>query len=448
MNESLSHLPKEPADLFTKPLARFLRIEAAGAGALLLVTLCAVALANSPWSVPFLALWEIPVGVNLGAIEYIRSLKHVINDGLMTLFFFIVALELKREMVMGELSNPRMAALSLAAALGGMIVPAGLYFMVARGSAGAHGWGTVMATDTAFVIGCLAVLGTRIPINLRLFLLSLAIFDDIGAILVVAIGYGEKLHGTALLLAGLGIAIVPALTWIGIRSIPMYFLVGGLIWLALDASGVHPTIAGVILGLLTPARGWVSDRRLRAILKRVAAHPPGENRSGDTSDRHDLRRASIATRERLSPVERLEILLHPWVAFAIMPLFALANAGIPISLDKLDGAVATAIVVGLVIGKPVGVVLFSFLAVCLRLAARPPDLSWRLLAAGGLLTGIGFTMSLFIAGLAYGPNLLNSAKLGILVASAISGVCGLLALLWLTSPGRHGNTTMSQAANT
>lgn len=433
MNESLSHLPKEPADLFTKPFARFLRIETAGAAVLLLVTICAVALANSPWSAVFLAFWEIPVGVSLGAFDFVRALKHWINDGLMTLFFFIVALELKREMVVGELSNPRIAALSLAAALGGMIVPAGLYFMLARDSAGAHGWGTVMATDTAFVIGCLAMLGTRIPLNLRLFLLSLAIFDDIGAILVVAIGYGEALHGPALLLAAFGIAIVPVLTWLGIRSIPMYFLVGGLIWLALDASGIHPTIAGVILGLLTPARGWVSDRRLRAILKRVAAHTPGESWSGDTNDGHDLRRASIATKEVLSPVERLEFLLHPWVAFAIMPLFALANAGIPISLAKLDGTVALAIIVGLVIGKPVGVVLFSFLAICLRLAIRPPDLSWRLLAAGGLLTGIGFTMSLFIAGLAYGPGLLNSAKLGILVASAFSGGCGLLALLWLTS---------------
>jgi len=434
MNESLARLPREPADLFTKPFARFLQIEAAGAGALLLVTLCAVALANSSWSAAFLAFWETPLGISLGRFEYARSLQHWINDGLMTLFFFIVALELKREMVVGELSNPRMAALSLAAALGGMIVPAGLYYMLARGSAGAHGWGTVMATDTAFMIGCLAVLGTRIPLSLRLFLLSLAIFDDIGAILVVALGYGETLNWSALALAAGGLAIVPLLTWLGIRSIPLYFLVGGLIWLALDASGIHPTLAGVILGLLTPARGWVSDRRLHAILNRVVAHPPGNHGSGDAGDHHDLQQARIATREALSPVERLEILLHPWVAFIIMPLFALANAGIPISMAKLDGAVTLAIVAGLVIGKPAGVVLFSFLAVQLRLAIRPPDLSWRLLAAGGLLTGIGFTMSLFIAGLAYGPSLLNSAKLGILLASAFSGACGLLVLLWLTSP--------------
>ncbi len=238
------------------------------------------------------------------------------------------------------------------------------------------------------------------------------------------------------------------LTWLGIRSIPVYFLVGGLIWLALDASGIHPTIAGVILGLLTPARGWVSDRRLHSILNRVVAHPPGDHWTGDTSDRRDLRRASIATREALSPVERLEILLHPWVAFIIMPLFALANAGIPILLNKLDGAVTIAIIAGLVVGKPVGVVLFSFLAVKLRLALRPPDLNWNLLVGGGMLTGIGFTMSLFIAGLAYGPDLLDSAKLGILVASTMSAVFGLLVLRWLASPGRRHNAAALSASNT
>ncbi|MBP7063145.1 Na+/H+ antiporter NhaA [Ferrovibrio sp.] len=432
MNESQARLPREPADFFTKPFARFLQIETASAGALLAVTLCAVILANSPWSTPFLDFWQMPLGVSIGYIEFTRSLQHWVNDALMTLFFFIVALELKREMVVGELRNPRMAALSLAAALGGMIVPATLYYILARGTQGAHGWGTVMATDTAFVIGCLAVLGARIPLSLRLFLLSLAIFDDIGAILVVAIGYGETLNWQALGLTAAGIALVPAMTWMGIRSIPVYFIVGGLIWLALDASGIHPTLAGVILGLLTPARGWVSDSRLHAILHRVVAHPPSKDWSGDTSDRHDLQRANIATREAFSPVERLEILLHPWVAFIIMPLFALANAGIPISLEKLDTALASAIIAGLVVGKPVGVVLFSFLAVKLHLAQRPPDMNWGLLVGGGLLTGIGFTMSLFIAGLAYGPALLNSAKIGILVASSLAGICGLLLLLWQT----------------
>lgn len=385
----------------------------------------------------------MPLGVRVGTIEFSRSLKHWINDGLMTFFFFIVALELKREVVLGELRNPRMAALSLAAALGGMAIPAGLYLLLARDGPGAQGWGVVMATDTAFVIGCLAILGSRIPQSLRLFLLSLAIFDDIGAILVVVIGYGGSLNWPSLALAGLGLAVIPVLARLGVRTLSIYFLIGGLIWLALDVSGIHPTLTGVALGLMTPARGWVSDTRLHAILNRVLAYPPGNHWSGNTNDRQDLRRASIATRETLSPIERLEMALHPWVAFVIMPLFALANAGVPISRTDFDGPLTMAIFVGFVFGKPLGVVLFSFVAVRLRLAMRPQSLSWSMLAAGALLTGIGFTMALFIAEQAFGPSLLNSAKLGILGASVVSGTSGLLALVWLTSRNipSHGAKT-------
>lgn len=432
MSEGLQQLPEEPIDRFTKPFARFLRIEAAAGAVLLLFAVGAVALSNSPWSAPFLAFWEIPLGLQLGPVEFSRSLKHWINDGLMTLFFFTVALELKREVVLGELRSPRVASLSLAAALGGMIVPASVYLLLAGGGAGAHGWGTVMATDTAFLIGCLALLGSRIPLSLRLFLLSLAIFDDIGAILVVAIGYGSAIDWWALALAGSGLALVPVLAWIGIRSMPLYFLIGGLIWLALDRSGIHPTLAGVALGLMTPARGWISNRRLHAILDRVVAYPPGDSRNGNTTKRIDLRRAGTATREAFSPVERLEFALHPWVAFAILPLFALANAGVPISPADLDRGLAIAIFAGFVLGKPLGVMLFGFVAVRLRVAVRPQNLSWRMLAAGGLLTGIGFTMALFIAQLAFAPELLNSSKLGILGASVVSGIGGLAALSWLT----------------
>jgi NhaA family Na+:H+ antiporter len=437
MYDSLGRLPKEPVDRFTKPFMRFLQIEAAGGAVLLLCTLFALAVSNSPWSGSFLSFWEIPAGFHLGGVGVSRSLKHWINDGLMTLFFFLVALELKREIVLGELRSPRLASFSLAAALGGMILPASIFLLLAGGGAGADGWGTVMATDTAFVIGCLALLGSRIPQTLRLFLLSLAIFDDVGAILVVAIGYGSTLNWAALGLTGLGLAGVVGISLLGIRSIPVYFVSGSLVWIAMDASGIHPTLVGVILGLMTPARSWVSDNRLRAILNRVVASPPGERRSGDTTDRQDLRRASVATREALSPVERLEIALHPWVAFAIMPLFALANAGVVISRADADGALVMAIVAGFVFGKPIGVLLFSSLAVSLRLAIRPSELSWSLLAAGSILTGIGFTMALFIAELAFDSNLLTSAKLGILGASVGAGLCGVLALAWLTSPSRR-----------
>jgi NhaA family Na+:H+ antiporter len=283
------------------------------------------------------------------------------------------------------------------------------------------------------MIGCLAVLGARVPLSLRLFLLSLAIFDDIGAILVIAIVYGESLNAWALTLAVIGLGIAAVVARLGVRSLAVYGGIGVAVWLALDSSGIHPTVAGVALGLMTPARGWVSEDRLHAILNRVLARPGGERSTGDTTDRRDLQRAGIATREALSPVERLEIRLHPWVAFAVLPLFALANAGIPIGAVQFDPTVAGAIVLGLVVGKPLGVVLFSFLAVRLRLARRPASLSWGVIAGGSLLTGIGFTMATFIAELALPPSLLGSAKLGILVASAAAAAAGLVALAWLTS---------------
>ena len=432
MEDNLSRLPKEFADRFTKPFSRFVRIEAAAAVILLVVTLGALTLSNSPWSRGFMALWETPVGLHIGSFEFSRSLQHWINDGLMTLFFFVVALELKRELVLGELSNLRMASLSFAAALGGMVVPAGLYVALQGGEAGAHGWGTVMASDTAFLVGCLAVLGTRIPQSLRVFLLSLAIFDDIGAILVVAIGYGGELNWVAIALAVLGLAIVLGAARVGIRTVPIYFLIGGFIWLAMDASGVHATITGVLLGLMTPTGGWVSNTRLRAILDRVIVRPRGDSVSKAASDRKALVLARVATREALSPVERLEMALHPWVGFAIMPIFAFANAGIPLSIEDFGGSVTVAIFAGFVFGKPIGVLALSWLAVRLGVAARPPDLDWGLIAAGGLLTGIGFTMALFIADLAFGQDVLGAAKLGILSASAVSAAAGVLALTWLT----------------
>jgi Na+:H+ antiporter, NhaA family len=437
MTDGLARLPSEPADRLTKPFMRFLRIEAMTGIVLLLSTLLALALANSGWSAQFFAFWDIEAGFKFGDVEFARSLKHWINDGLMTFFFFVIALELKRELVLGELNSPRAAALPIAAALGGMVVPAGLFVLLIGDGPGAGGWGTVMSTDTAFVVGCLAILGARIPQSLRLFLLSLAIFDDIGAILVVALGYGETLDWIALGFVGLGLAVVAAIAQLGIRSVPIYFAIGACIWLALDFSGVHATLAGVVLGLMTPSGSWVSDRRLHAILRRVTARPAGEDWSGDAAARGDLHRARVAAREALSPIERLELALHPWVAFTVMPLFALANAGVPIETADFDQTLTIAILAAFVVGKPVGVVLFSVLAVSLRVGTRPSELPWSLLVAGSLLTGIGFTMALFIAELAFGDELLNTVKLGVLGASVISAAIGVLALVVLTSPARR-----------
>lgn len=438
----LAQLPREFLDRLTKPFSEFLRVEVASSAVLLSFAFAALVLSNSPWAHPFLSVWETQIGLQLGAWEFARSLRDWINDGLMTLFFFLVALELKRELVLGELGNPRIAALPLAAAVGGMLVPAAVYLMLQWGQPGQHGWGTVMATDTAFVMGCLALLGSRIPQNLRVFMLSLAIADDIGAILVVAIGYSTNINWGALALGALGVAIVRTSAMLGFRSFSFYFLVGGFIWLAVDASGIHATVTGVILGLMTPARRWVSDERLYAILDRVVAHPGSNRGSGNTKDRQSLLVAEIAARETLSPVERLEIALHPWVGFLIMPLFAFANAGAPLSLSGLESPVTMAVFAGFVLGKPVGVLTFSWLAVRLGIAVRPSDQSWGLLAGGGLLAGIGFTMALFIANLAFDQSAIDAAKLGIFLASIVSAAAGVVLLAWLCprrspQPVRH-----------
>ncbi|HYD62845.1 MAG TPA: Na+/H+ antiporter NhaA [Noviherbaspirillum sp.] len=429
-DKDLIQLPKEFGDRLKEPFSRFFHIEAAGGATLLLFTIAAVVLSNSPWGHFYFEAWETPIGFQIGSLEYVRSLKEWINDALMTLFFFLVALELKREIVLGELNNPRMAALSIAAATGGMLVPAALYLVLQWNQPGQHGWGTVMATDTAFVIGCLALLGSRIPHSLRVFMLSLAIVDDVGAILVVAIGYSSHIAWGALALGALGVAVVRAMALVGFRGFPIYFLAGGLIWLTVDASGIHATVTGVILGLMTPARRWVNDKRLYAILDQVVAHPSDEEDSGDTRDRETLQRAEVAARETLSPVERLEIALHPWVGFAVMPLFAFANAGLPLSVSEVEDSVTLAVFIGFAAGKPVGILVFSWLAVRSGIAIRPLDLGWRLIAGGGLLAGIGFTMALFIANLAFNANQLDSAKLGIFAASVCSAAAGLAFLAW------------------
>ena len=425
-------LPKEHIDWLTRPVLRFLHIEAAAGVLLLLSTLAALALANSFWAERFQTMWEIPLGIHLGPMEFTRGLREWINDALMTLFFFLVSLELKRELALGELSNPRSAALSIAAACGGMLVPAAIYLTFQWDQPGQSGWGTVMATDTAFMVGCLALLGSRLPRSLRVFMLSLAIVDDIGAILVVAIGYGGQIDWLAIALAVIGFMGVKAMAVLGIRNLALYFLIGGVIWLAVDASGIHPTVTGVILGLMTPTNKWVSDERLHAIMDCVAAYPPGDHWRSNIAARQSLKTAEAAAREALSPVERLEIVLHPWVSYLIMPLFALANAGVPLTIADFENSVTIAVIAGFTLGKPIGILIFSWLAVSTGIAIMPVGLRWHFILGGGLLAGIGFTMALFIADLAFGPTLINAAKLGILSASVCSALAGI-ALLSLCS---------------
>lgn len=425
------HVPAAPADRLVGLLARFVHIEAASGVLLLLCTAVALGLANSPLAQDVVTFWATPVGVQIGAFALRHPLQHWINDGLMTLFFFVVGLEIKRELVLGELRDLRLAGLPLAAALGGMVVPASLYYALQVGTPGEHGWGIPMATDIAFVVGCLAVLGARVPPGLRIVLLSLAIADDVGAILVIALAYTSHLNLAALGLGGLGTGVIVGLARLGVRNVALYWICGAGLWFTIHASGVHPTIAGVLLGLLTPARSWISAGHLPEIVHRVAVYVQGERWPSDSERHAVLRSAGFAMRETFSPLARLETLLHPWVSFVIMPLFALANAGVPLQLAAFREPIAVAVLVGLGFGKPLGIVLMSRMAVSFGLAKLPEGVSWRVLTAGGILAGIGFTMSLFIAGLALEASALQAAKIGILAASALCAAVGGALLCWL-----------------
>lgn len=433
MTSQGSGLPKELADHFTRPFARFLKIEAIGGALLLATTMAAILMMNSPASDAFSSVWETDIGIRIGPLDFARTFRQWINDGLMTLLFFVVSLEIKRELTLGELRSWRHATLPLAGAMGGMIFPIVIYLMLTAGGAASVGWGSVMASDTAFLVVCLTVLRRYIPQSLRVFLISLAIFDDIGAILVVSVAYSTSpawlpVGGTLI-----GFATIAVLLWFGIRSTPVYALVAFATWVSCDASGFHPTIVGVVLGLMTPARHWVDDERLRSIFARVLAHPRGGKWSGDTIERRDLRRAGVAAGEALSPLERYELFLHPWAAFVIMPLFAFANAGVALGQVDLTGRLPFAIGVALLVGKPVGVLALTLLAERLRIGKRSRTLTWPHLCAGSVLTGMGFTMAIFMAQVAQAGADLNAVKVAILAASVLSAVlgCALLVALGL-----------------
>lgn len=421
--------PREPIDYLIQPFNRFLHVEAASGVVLLVCSLVALFAANSAVAEQYLAFWKTPVGFTLGDFELFHPLKHWINDALMAIFFFVIGLEVKREIALGELRDIRRATLPLAAALGGMVLPAGIYLALQFGEAGQHGWGIPMATDIAFVVGCMSVLGRRVPGGLRVVLLSLAIADDIGAILVIAFGYTETIHERWLLLGVAGIGLVLIMQRLGVRSIGMYLLIGAVIWLGFHESGIHATIAGVVLGLLTPARPYFEGRIVGELMRRASDLLHGEDRS-ETAHRIELvSQYREFTRETVSPLEYLIYILHPWVAFAIMPLFALANAGVPFEAADLISPIAVAIILGLAVGKPVGILLFSWLTVKLRFAQLPQGVSWRHMAGGGFLAGIGFTMALFITSLAFRDDiLLRSAKVGVLAGSLVSAVVGMIIL--------------------
>ncbi len=427
----------EPIENLLAPLQAFARHTLAGAGLLLLATVAALVWANSPWAESYHHLLHAEVTVAIGAIGLTKSVHHLINDGLMGVFFFVVGLEIKRELLVGELSSVRKATLPGVAAIGGMLLPAALYVLVNPEPPLRDGWGIPMATDIAFALGVLAVLGDRCPIGLKVMLTALAIVDDIGAVLVIAVFYTEQIAMVSLVLGLAGVGVSMLMSRLGVRNSIAYFIVGTLVWLAFLKSGVHATIAALLVAFTIPARTRIDGSRmmvrLRRALDRLQELGPPSDKGLNTHEQQDvLDEISLIRGQATAPLQNLEHGLMPLVTFLILPVFALANAGVSlegVGLDALTGGIALGIMVGLVVGKPVGIFVFTWLAVRLGLADLPQSVTWRQVFGVGLLGGIGFTMALFIAGLAFtSAEQLDASKLGILVASLIAGVVGLVLL--------------------
>jgi NhaA family Na+:H+ antiporter len=421
------------------PAQAFIHTQAVSAAVLLAAALTAIIWANSPWDESYFDLWEriITVDVDIFSIE--KDLRHWVNEGLMVFFFFVVALEIKRELVHGELSDPRRAALPVAAALGGMTLPAAIYLALNAGGEGERGWGIPMATDVAFALGVLALVGKRIPAEVRVFLLALAIVDDIGAIVVIAFFYNEALSLEALGIAVLLLAVIVAMNRGGVNSMNPYFVVGALMWVAVLKSGIHATIAGVVLGALAPASPYFGERTFADAMDRLvqrfrAALAEGNEELGETI-LGQVEELALGTEAHL---ERLLRLLQPWTSYAAVPLFALANAGIALSGDAVGDAassnVTLGIIVGLLAGKLLGIVGFSWVAVRLGICSLPSGMTWRQMVGVGLLAGIGFTVSLFITDLAFTDSeLVSNAKIGIVLASVLAGLAGYALLRTATA---------------
>lgn len=422
--------PKRPVDRLIRPWQRLLHLPAAGGIVLLAATVVALVAANTSLAGHWNAFWHTHIELRVGEFRLDHSLAHWINDGLMVLFFFAIGLEIKRELVWGELRDRKNVVLPLAGALGGVALPVAIFLALqGRGDARA-GWAVPMATDIAFVVGCLALLGPRVPAGLKVFLLSLAIVDDILAVLVIALFFTGEI-GVGWLFGALGgFVVVVALNRIGVRRVAAYVVVGVWIWLCTLKAGVHPTVAGAALGLLTPASAWLGGLTLLTVVENALKSLRKEPRSTE-SRREATADLGFALDESIAPLDRLERALHPWVAFAIMPLFALANAGVEVSASSFGSAVSFAVALSLALGKPLGIVGACFLCVKLKLAKLPEGTSWAAMLGAGQLAGIGFTMSIFLATLSLDGENLAAAKSGILSGSALSLVvgCTLLALV-------------------
>jgi len=421
----------------TAPFVRFAQLGAASGILLLLCAVAALVLANSPLAPAYRHATHLEVGLAFGTFDVTKPAEWWINDALMALFFFVVGLEIKREVLIGQLRSPRAAALPVFAAVGGMLVPGLIYAALNLGHPTVRGWGIPTATDIAFALGVLALLGDRVPAGLRIFLASLAIADDIGALIVIALFYTEKLQPGFLGLAGLMLAVMVAFNLAGVRRPWLYLLVGAPLWWFVYQSGVHATIAGVLAAFAIPATARVDRYSFTSFTRRALdaiEHEESSLRSSPTQQAA-VQGIEDACQKVQTPMQSFEHALIPWVSFLIVPLFALANAGVTIGGGLTDALLARdtlGIILGLVLGKPLGITLCALLAVKAGVAALPAGVSLKMVHAAAWIAGIGFTMSLFIANLAFPAAThavnLDHAKIGVLAGSTIAGVVGLALL--------------------
>ncbi len=425
------------ADKVITSFQQFASSSSAGGIILILVTVIAMIWANSSYSESYFALWHTNFTIGFDGFSLSKHLSHWINDGLMAIFFFVVGLEIKREILVGELSSIKKSMLPLMGAVGGMVVPALIYFIINDGTPDIRGWGIPVATDIAFALGVLALLGDRVPVSLKVFLTALAIVDDIGAVLIIAIFYTSEISLVALYFAGGFLALLMIMNYFNVRHTVVYFVLGVALWIAFLKSGIHATIGGILLAFTIPAAGKFnkeeffekSNKYIDKLSK--LKDKPEEGESVDYRF-NVIQNLGTLSHKTQSPLHRLEHFLHPYVTWAIMPIFALANAGVSLegfSLDSIMNPVSMGVVGGLFIGKQLGVFLFVIIASMLGIASLPKGVSKMQLYSVSILTGIGFTMSLFVSNLAFGPSESGDfAKIGILLASLLAGVVGYFML--------------------
>ncbi len=418
------------------PVSRFIHLEYTSGIVLLISVVIAIAWANSSFYDFYEHLWHINFSVGFDKFLLSQPLHIWINDGLMAIFFFVIGLELKREFMEGELSSLQKASLPMTAALGGMLVPAAIYFFINRGTNASHGWGIPMATDIAFALALLSMASRHIPVSVKVFLSALAVADDLGAVLVIAFFYTKEINFMPLAVAGGFLVLLMIGNKVGIRSAMFYLLLGICVWIGFLLSGVHATIAGVLVAFTIPAVTRIDEQIYSSNLRKLSydfeADIPERGSLITPLQNKTIQKVKTLSMAAETPLQTIEHALHPWVAFGIMPLFALANAGIVITADFFDSIinpVSVGVAGGLIIGKFTGILLFCWIMVKFRISKLPEGANWKHIAGVALLAGIGFTMSLFISGLAFdNPLFIDQAKYGILVASIVAGLLGTIVL--------------------